>query len=137
MSKVGPNAPCPCGSGNKVKRCCRPLHRGRPATTPGELMRSRYAAYALGEVDYVLDTTHPGGPQFRQDRDAWREDVRGFCQDTRFEGLEVLDEREQGDLGWVTFHARLSQAGEDVSFRERSRFERTDGRWLYHSAEDR
>jgi hypothetical protein len=22
--KVGPNAPCPCGSGKKYKRCCRP-----------------------------------------------------------------------------------------------------------------
>jgi uncharacterized protein YchJ len=22
--KVGPNAPCPCGSGKKFKKCCRP-----------------------------------------------------------------------------------------------------------------
>lgn len=135
MSKVGPNAPCPCGSGNKVKRCCRPLHRGRLAETPGQLMRSRYAAYALGEADYILETTHPAGPLFRADRDAWRADVQGFCSGTRFDGLEVLEESADGDVGWVTFHAQLAQAGEDVSFRERSRFERLDGRWLYHSAD--
>ena len=97
-------------------------------------MRSRYAAYALGAVDYILDTTHPAGPLFRSDREAWRRDVADFCQGTRFEGLTVEAAPDvAGDVGWVTFRAQLSQAGEDVSFRERSRFERLDGRWLYHS----
>ena len=26
MEKVGRNAPCPCGSGKKYKKCCLPLH---------------------------------------------------------------------------------------------------------------
>ncbi len=26
MTKIGRNAPCPCGSGRKYKRCCLPLH---------------------------------------------------------------------------------------------------------------
>jgi Predicted metal-binding protein related to the C-terminal domain of SecA len=26
MAKIGRNAPCPCGSGKKYKRCCLPLH---------------------------------------------------------------------------------------------------------------
>ena len=40
----------------------------------------------------------------------------------------------QGDVGWVTFCATLMQAGRDVSFTEKSRFERVNGRWPYHSA---
>jgi len=27
MAKIGRNAPCPCGSGKKYKKCCLPLHR--------------------------------------------------------------------------------------------------------------
>lgn len=26
MGKIGRNAPCPCGSGKKYKKCCLPLH---------------------------------------------------------------------------------------------------------------
>jgi tetratricopeptide (TPR) repeat protein len=27
MEKIGRNAPCPCGSGKKYKKCCLPLHQ--------------------------------------------------------------------------------------------------------------
>jgi len=29
MSKIGRNAPCPCGSGKKYKKCCLPLQDGK------------------------------------------------------------------------------------------------------------
>lgn len=100
-------------------------------------MRSRYAAYALGEVDYILDTTHPAGPLFRSDREAWRRDVAEFCEHTCFAGLRVISAPTvRGDVGWVTFTASLSQAGHDASLHERSRFERLAGRWLYHGPAD-
>ncbi len=98
-------------------------------------MRSRYAAYALGEVDYILATTDPTGPQFRADTVAWAADVRSFSAGTRFEGLEVLSAETQGDLGWVSFRARLNQAGRDASFGERSTFVREGARWLYRCGE--
>lgn len=95
-------------------------------------MRSRYAAYAVGDVDYVLATTDPEGPQFEPDRAAWARSIADFSRATRFEQLEIravspiTDER-----GEVEFFARLSRGGEDVSFVERSLFVRRDGRWLY------
>ena len=99
-------------------------------------MRSRYAAYAKGLVDYILDTTDPSGPQARPDRAAWREEVRAFCAATRFEGLRILGAPEpHGDEGFVTFEAKLSRDGADVSFTERSRFVRVEGRWLYRDGE--
>ena len=94
-------------------------------------MRSRYSAYALGLVDYVLNTTHPDGPH--HGRYGQREEVQAFCRNTAFEGLKVLDASEDGDRGEVAFHATLSQNGADVSFGERSVFFRVNGRWLYHS----
>ena len=39
---------CPCGSGTPYDGCCDRLHRGAAqAGTAEELMRSRYAAYAV------------------------------------------------------------------------------------------
>jgi SEC-C motif-containing protein len=96
-------------------------------------MRSRYCAYALGLVEYLIKSTHPEGPHWRQDRGAWRRELHQWCKQTRFEGLQVL-EVEQGPLaqeGFVTFHARLSQDQRDLSFSERSRFTHHEGRWKY------
>lgn len=94
-------------------------------------MRSRYAAYAVGLVDYVMDTTDPEGPQARDDREAWAADLQAFVRATRFVGLEIGDAGERGDQGWVSFRAVLVQGKRDASFRERSTFVRRDGRWHY------
>jgi len=32
MTKIGRNAPCPCGSGKKYKRCCLPKHNATPSS---------------------------------------------------------------------------------------------------------
>ena len=97
-------------------------------------MRSRYCAYALGESEYIIKTTHPDGPHYEFDLNSWRSDLDQYCRVTNFEGLEVLECRTDGDEGWVRFHASLSQGETDLSFVEHSHFLRVDGRWLYHSA---
>lgn len=133
--KVGPNAPCPCGSGTKFKRCCRAIHQGTPAPTPEALMRARYSAYATGAVEFVLATTDPQGPQFEPDRAAWARSVESFCSGTEFLGLEVLEAEAEGERGVVAFRVQLTQRGADASFGERSAFVRRDGAWLYHSGQ--
>lgn len=126
-------ARCRCGSGRVYKRCCLPFHQGRPGTSAEALMRSRYSAYALGLVDYILDTTDPQGPHHQPDRAAWAEQVRRFCEGTRFLGLAVLHAEERGDEAWVRFFAHLEQEGKDASFEENSHFRRAEGRWLYRA----
>ena len=115
--RVGPNDPCPCGSGGKYKRCCGPLHDGVPAPTPERLMRSRYAAYALGRTAYILDTTHPDSPHHEGDRAAG--------------AAEVVEASERGDEGFVRFVARIEQDGRPGVIAENSRFLRVGGRWRY------
>ncbi|PRQ08064.1 YchJ family protein [Enhygromyxa salina] len=95
-------------------------------------MRSRYSAYVVGAVDYVVATTDPEGPLARDDRDVWAEEIRAFSVRTRFEKLEVREVAQiDEEHAEVLFFARLSRDGEDVSFGERSRFVRRNGRWLY------
>lgn len=135
MRRLRAEDPCPCLRGAPYRACCQPLHDGAPAPNPEALMRSRYAAYAGGVCSYILDTTDPAGPHAQAHRGRWLREVRAFCEETEFVGLDVLEHREDGDEGFVTFRARLRQRGRDASFVERSRFVREGGRWLYHDGQ--
>lgn len=127
-------AQCPCGRSASYGACCGRYHQGAlVAASPQELMRSRYAAYARGEVDYIVETTDPGSPAWQEPVKIWRDEIRRFGRDSEFLGVEILDASEDGDRGEVAFWAKLRADGEDASFEERSKFVRRDGRWLYQS----
>ncbi len=99
-------------------------------------MRSRYTAYAVGQVAYLMQTTHPAGPHYQPDLSRWQTELERFCRSTRFAGLTILStEAGDPDTGWVTFTATLFQGQQDASFTERSLFKRVDGKWLYLSGE--
>lgn len=127
---------CPCGSRKRLNRCCGAYHSGKAAPTPLALMKSRYSAYALGEVDYVMSTTHPDSPHRQVDVPLWREELIAFSHGTRFEGLSILGHGTLESGGaWVHFRAHLSRKGEDVGFEERSRFFKVNGEWRYLDGE--
>ena len=119
---------CPCGRSNAKGRplaqadCCGPLHAGLPAPDAECLMRSRYSAFVLGDVPYLLATWHPS------QRPAELELEAGG----KWLGLEVKQHRVTGpDSAEVEFVARFRVAGKAVRQHERSRFVREDGRWFY------
>jgi SEC-C motif domain protein len=128
-----PTARCPCHSGRRYKRCCQPYHQGVAPPDPASLMRSRYAAYAIGLVDYVVATTDPDGPQWNGETDRWREEIRQFGLRTSFLGLQLLSQDAGPDQGTVHFQAELRVGDRDASFAELSLFTRDTGRWKYHS----
>jgi SEC-C motif-containing protein len=94
-------------------------------------MKSRYSAYAAGEAEYIIRTTHPENPDYGTDRKGWREEILDFCRSVEFLRLEILSHTSGEGEGWVRFVAHLS-AG---PMEECSRFLREE-RWLYHSASD-
>ena len=50
---------CYCGLDRNFQNCCAPILKGiQKASTAESLMRSRYAAYATHQADYLLVTTH-------------------------------------------------------------------------------
>ncbi|MEM7115325.1 MAG: YchJ family metal-binding protein [Chloroflexota bacterium] len=124
---------CPCTSGEAYKVCCQPYHNGKKRPLPRPLMRSRYAAYALGKVGYILKTEQLAEKQ--KDAAVRRRDIKQFSQNTQFVGLQILDEQLLDEThATVTFHAILLQSGHDVSYTEKSLFEKVNGRWLYIAA---
>lgn len=117
--------PCPCGSGQPYAACCAPLHSGaRPAATAAALMRSRYAAFALGLEGYLHDTWHP----------ATRPASVRLDPTQRWTGLTVLgtDAGRAWDTdGTVTFAATWERGRRRGTLSETSRFTTLDGRWVY------
>ncbi|MEB3206968.1 MAG: YchJ family metal-binding protein, partial [Vampirovibrionales bacterium] len=123
---------CPCHSGLEYSGCCQPYHLGKAAPTALALMRSRYAAYALGAVDYLIDTTHRDNEQFNPHRAAWRRQLLAYCEATAFEGLEIVRDTPGAQESFVCFEARLrdGERGEVFVLRENSRFVKPGKRWL-------
>lgn len=87
-------------------------------------MRSRYSAYAVGDLDYVWQTWHP----------RTRPDQLSPTDGLTWTGLEIVDtvEGQPGDQGGeVQFRARYRQDQQSGTLHERSRFAVRARRWFY------
>lgn len=120
---------CPCGSGRPYDTCCGALHRafaesGALAAPDAQaLMRSRYSAYTLDLIDYLLATWHPS---------TRPESLERGQPDLRWLGLEVRrHERQDADHETVEFIARSKSGGRAQRMHEISRFVRENGAWRY------
>lgn len=120
---------CPCGSGNLLEQCCARYHAGADAPSAELLMRSRYSAYVLGLVDYLLDTTLPA-QRNALDRDA----IAAWSTQSTWLGLEVEASEVFGgqpEHAQVTFTARWHDSQGEHSHRECSAFVQVEGRWYF------
>jgi len=116
------SGPCACGSGHSYQDCCQALiEQGITAASAEALMRSRYTAYAIGAIDYLLDSWHPTTRPTTLQPDAAQKWIR----------LKLLD---SGD-GFVEFVATCRIQGRAHKLHEKSRFLHEDGRWLYVDGE--
>ncbi|MDP3464691.1 MAG: YchJ family metal-binding protein [Sulfuricurvum sp.] len=127
--KISPNAPCPCHSGEKYKKCCQPYHKGILASNALKLMRSRYSAFAMELGEYVIRTTHPNNSDYSCETALWEKSILDFSRNNEFSGLKIIEFIEGEEVAYVTFQAILSEG----SFTEKSRFLKVDTQWLYES----
>ncbi|NGX45287.1 MAG: hypothetical protein K940chlam2_00432 [Chlamydiae bacterium] len=98
-------------------------------------MHSRYAAYALCLVDYIIATTHPSNTSLKLPLEEWEQNIRLFCEESEFPALEILESAEEGSRATVTFKAHLIQNQRNTSFCEKSSFLKVDGKWFYVDGE--
>lgn len=125
--------PCPCGGGKSYGSCCEPLHLNGAATTAEHLMRSRYSAFCLGKIDYLLATLHPSQ---RQPND--RANLTHTLSRTNWVRLQILATKRgtaDDDSGQVEFVATYHEDGIAKRLHERSDFVKENDRWFYHSGE--
>ncbi|USQ87386.1 YchJ family metal-binding protein [Streptomyces phaeoluteigriseus] len=128
---------CPCGLPEPYEGCCgRFLLPSRTASTGGTpaaaaaaptaeaLMRSRYSAFVKGDAGYLLRTWHPRTRPGRLDLDPGM----------RWTGLEILDTVD-GSAFHTTGVVEFRASYRGGALRERSRFERVEGAWVYVDGE--
>ncbi|KXP06272.1 preprotein translocase [Tsukamurella tyrosinosolvens] len=87
-------------------------------------MRSRFAAFRDGDVDWLLASWHPSTRPADLELD----------RDVRWRGLQIVDtvDGAEGDeTGVVEFRATYVADGAHGVLHERSRFVREGGRWFY------
>ena len=125
---------CPCGSNKPFSFCCEPVIEGhKQAPTAEALMRSRYTAFVLGAIDYLIDTT---AKEHRHADDAalLAEQIKA----TTWTGLKIL-KTEAGlasdDKGMVEFIARFETDDQIADLHERSSFRKDNNRWVYVDGE--
>ncbi|QWA08958.1 YchJ family protein [Sodalis ligni] len=122
---------CHCGSGLLFDECCKPFINGhRFPLKPVQLMRSRYTAYVLHNLDYLISTWHPDCRA-----EQWRDDIAANFPLTEWKGLTIKDERagKNGHESYVEFIALFyDRHNRRPGFiHERSRFVQLNERWYY------
>ena len=125
--KISVNDLCPCGSGVKYKKCCRIYHKGALPKDALTLMKSRYSAYAVNDADYIIKTTDRENPDYTDDIKSWKESILSFSKNGDFKKLKIVEFIDSGESAVVEFEAYIS----DSVMKERSRFVKRDGKWLY------
>jgi SEC-C motif-containing protein len=120
---------CPCASGLPLADCCSPYHAGLPAPSAERLMRSRYSAYVLGLIDYLVDTTLPA-----QQAGLDRSGMAAWSAQSVWLGLDVENAEVLGgqpEHAFVSFTARWHDGEAEQHSHERSAFVQHQGRWYF------
>lgn len=121
---------CYCGSGAEFSACCEPYLTGTTkAPTAEKLMRSRYSAYASGNIDYVYETMTPAARE-GFDHNAAKE----WSAKSKWLGIEIIeseDGAEKDDFGIVEFIARYTSEDTELEHHEVAEFKKIDGSWFF------
>lgn len=121
---------CPCGSNLTYADCCSLYITGtKKAPTAEALMRSRYSAFAVGELDYVEKTHHP---KTRAELDM--EGVRSWATNSDWLGLEIRNTEkgsENDSEGKVEFKCKFVFNGAEQTHHELSTFKKEKGEWFF------
>ncbi len=123
---------CPCGLPASLEDCCgRFLSRDQLPSTAVELMRSRFTAFVLGDVPYLMDTAAGPAAEVRA------EDLGRWAAEREWLDLKVLETQAGGPddtEGVVVFRARFKDPQVQVH-EERSSFIKRGGRWYFTKGE--
>ena len=125
---------CPCGSNIAYDECCRPLILGeRQAETAEQLMRARYSAYVMKEIDYLRESLHP---DHRSDFNE--KSTRTWAENADWQKLDILKTAGGGPEdteGKVEFMAIFTEKGAKKEHHEISTFRKEAETWYLVSGE--
>ena len=124
---------CPCGSKRDYQQCCD-LYISDQAIpkTPEALMRSRYTAYSIANIEYIKKTMQ-GKPL----ADFNESETKRWASKVLWLGLQVIHASQKDPnaadehTGFVEFIATYLEKDNLKTIHENSQFHRADDRWFY------
>ena len=123
MTEMG----CPCCSGILYDHCCAPYVTGLTrAPTAEALMRSRYSAYVVGNINYISKTMRGDALSHFS-----YEDSLHWSSQSEWLGLDVISVTEMKETAKVEFKVRYKISGIEKCLPESALFKLVDGAWFY------
>jgi len=121
---------CICGLNRDFSECCETiiLHK-RQATSPEELMRSRYSAYTKADVKYLLFSCAKES-RYPEDSEA----IEEFASGVEWLKLDVLEAEGERVEFKAYYRDKRDKEGIKV-LHEKSSFLKEDGVWKYKDGE--
>jgi len=90
-------------------------------------MRSRFAAFAMGDAEYIWRTLGDGNEDRARPKDEVVRELRAASRALKYMRLSIVDAKDAR----VLFHAAVFEKGRDRSFVELSTFRRDGDGWRY------
>ena len=123
---------CYCNSKKEFENCCKPIILGKQnAETAEQLMRSRYCAYVVADINYLLNSHHPDTRPTKE-----RKHILEWSKSVTWIGLEIISKHKglQTDTdGFVEFKALFQEKNHIDCIHESSYFVKENNRWYYKS----
>ena len=115
---------CYCNSNKSFSTCCEPYILGtQKAPTTESLMRSRYSAYCIQNIDYLLETTHISTRKMHN-----KTEILLFASQNQWVKLEIINTFES----IVEFKAFYSDSKlKPQIHHEKSTFKKEEEGWFY------
>jgi SEC-C motif domain protein len=119
---------CYCNSVKLFENCCEPYIKcDVTAPTAETLMRSRYTAYCIQAIDYLIATTHVSTRKFHS-----KTETQTFASQNQWVKLEIIDVSNDH----VEFKAYYLDTNLTPQIHhEKSTFAKEDGNWYYVDGE--
>lgn len=116
---------CPCCSQISYANCCEKYHLNTALPkTPEQLMRSRYSAYALHLIDYLVETTYPLNRHLYP-----KKDLTIWAKANKWLGLGICNAVNDT----VEFKAYYQNGLQSLVHHELSVFKLLNNKWYYYN----
>ncbi len=121
---------CPCGSNYTYAKCCAVAHNNiSDITTSEQLMRSRYTAFVLNNIDYLMYSHHSSTRPIKE-----KDDILNWTKSVKWLRLEILNTSKissENNIETVEFKAYFKEDNKECVIHENSEFVIENNHWVY------
>lgn len=122
---------CPCTPTQLYKNCCEKAHLDiTKVQTAEQLMRSRYSAFVLANIDYLQKSHHSKTRPGKRER----KEIKDWSNSVDWIKLSVLDIKKgakNDTTGKVEFKAYYMEDSNIIILHETSNFSKENSHWVY------